>query len=110
MSAAALAMLASAVSLVAVLALGYGDPKRRRTASLSTGRSSHDRRRRQLLATAALLPGAVVVLVDRSLAAFFIWLGALTVIGWAVAVGFAAVDRHTRDRSDQPRQPVGDRS
>lgn len=77
-----IALLASAIPL---LALGAGDPKRRRTDGGNSGGMAPVQRR--LLAAFACLPGLVCVLL-RDAAAFLMWLGGCALVGWACAALF----------------------
>jgi len=78
-------MLAAAAilfSLVMILLLWRGDPKRRRTTGLRDGADTSARRR--LLVIATLLPGVLLAFAGDS-AAFLIWLGSCVIAGWLAA-------------------------
>ena len=76
---------AVAISAALIIALGKGDPKRRRAVGLpGDGHSTH---RRRLLAALACLPGVYCVLSGDA-AAFMMWLGGCGVTGWLVTLGF----------------------
>jgi len=78
-------ILSVAISTAIIILLGWGDPKRRRTARLpGDGQSVRVRR---LLAAAACLPGLYCALTGDA-AAFLIWLGGCGVAGWFVTLGF----------------------
>ena len=88
MSMAALLAIALSASLLAWLC--WGDPKRRRTADVpGAGQSTRERR---LLASLALLPGAVLALSGDA-SAFLIWMGGSAVAGWLVALSFSQLAR-----------------
>lgn len=74
-------ILAVAVSLAAIGRLAATDPKRRRSFRLPALDAP---RRPKLLWGAALGPGALL-LIAGSGSGFAIWLGAVSVAGWAVA-------------------------
>ena len=80
-------VLALAVSSALIFLLCIGDPKRRRTMRIKDGEQS--RAMRWLLSAAICLPGLWLALIGDS-AAFLIWLGGCCVVGWLVALGFAA--------------------
>lgn len=81
-------LLAIAVSATLILLLGLGDPKRRRSTGTVAG--AHGTRMRRLLAAGACSPG-VALAITGDAAAFLIWLGASSVIGWFLALVFGAV-------------------
>jgi hypothetical protein len=70
----------TATSLAALAHLAATDPKRRRAFGLEQPAEGRPR----LAWTAALLPGVLVPLWAGA-AGFFIWFGAVAVLGWAVA-------------------------
>ncbi|PZQ49889.1 MAG: hypothetical protein DI556_10580 [Rhodovulum sulfidophilum] len=73
-------LLATGVSLAALLWLSFTDPKRRR----SFGLKPYDGPRRAgLIWTIACLPGLFLPVLAGG-AGFVLWLGALTVLAWAV--------------------------
>lgn len=80
-----LALVALALSGVAILALCLGDPKRRRTAGDGGGMTA---RQRRLLAALTCLPGLGCALVGDS-AAFLMWLGGCALIGWTLTTRFS---------------------
>ena len=77
---ALLTLSAVAVSLSGLVYLAASDPKRRRAFKLPP------RERRLALPTwiLVLVPGAALLAANQS-AAFVMWLGATTVVGWLVA-------------------------
>ena len=78
-------LIAIAMSMLLILLLCVGDPKRRRATGLS-GRS-HGRSVRWILAGATLLPG-ICFAVGGDAAAFLIWFGGCAVAGWLIALTF----------------------
>lgn len=84
-TAASLTLIASALPL---LLLARRDPKRLRSVAASA-LVPHGRRTRQGLAAAALLPGVALMGLGYW-PAFLIWLGGLTVAGWALVQLLAA--------------------
>lgn len=75
-----LTLLAIAVSVAALLRLSFTDPKRRR----AFGQAPYPGPRRPRLAwIVALLPGGLVIPLAGG-PGFVLWLGALTVVGWAL--------------------------
>ncbi len=74
-------LLATAISVLLLVALGIGDPKRRRTADLPG--APHRTATRRILAMASLLPGVALALTGDA-AAFLMWLGAVALAGWAL--------------------------
>lgn len=91
------------VSATIVLLIAYRDPKRLRAAA--SGRAARGRKplqalapaSRRLLAAALLLPGVLLALAGES-AAFMIWLGAVTALGWVAAQLLAPAARPPRKR------------
>ena len=76
------ALPALAVSAALILLLCIGDPKRRRSRRIAgQGRSAAFRKP---LSAAVLLPGAYLAFAGDA-AAFLIWLGGCSVLGWLVA-------------------------
>ncbi|RJF90614.1 hypothetical protein [Sphingomonas cavernae] len=73
-------------STILIVMLCYGDPKRRRAASLPG--EGHGAGSRRLLAAAACLPGLLWALWGDS-AAFLVWLGGCAAAGWIVALWFS---------------------
>lgn len=69
-------------SLVMILLLWRGDPKRRRTTGQRGGADSAGRR--CLLVAGTLAPGLILALGGDS-AAFFVWLGICVIAGWLAA-------------------------
>lgn len=80
-----LALIALALSVIPILALCAGDPKRRRTVGDSDGGMATGRRR--LLAAIACVPGFACALLGDA-AAFLMWLGGCALVGWACAAFF----------------------
>lgn len=80
------AIAAVAFSAILIALLCRGDPKRRRTAH-AAGTSQSATVRRMLVAIACL-PGLLIVLSGDA-AAFLIWLGGSTAIGWLITLWFA---------------------
>lgn len=79
------ALVALALSTIAILALCIGDPKRRRAAG---DRSEMSPRWRRLLVVGACLPGVACLLLGE-VAAFMLWFGGSALSGWSVASYFA---------------------
>lgn len=73
---------ALAFSLVMIVLLWRGDPKRRRIAGLRD--SGSDRTMRRLLVAAAVLPGVILAFSGDS-AAFLIWFGGCALAGWLLS-------------------------
>lgn len=81
-----LVLVATAISVLILLALCLSDPKRKRAAGMrETGQTG---RLRQVLTAAACLPGLLCALIGDA-AAFLIWLGGCGVIGWSLAIWFS---------------------
>lgn len=80
-----LALIALALSAIAILALCIADPKRRR--AMGDSRTGMTPNQRRTLVAVACLPGFGCVLIGDA-AAFFMWLGGCALIGWALAVWF----------------------
>lgn len=78
-------LAALAISIFLLLLLCVGDPKRRRTARIKGGEQSS--KIRWMLSAAACLPGLYLAGTGDA-AAFLIWLGGCSVVGWFVALGF----------------------
>lgn len=90
MTGMAVPILAIAISTAIILFLGWGDPKRRRTARLpGEGQGPAARR---LLAGTACLPGLYCALAGDA-AAFLLWLGGCAVAGWFVTLGLGQARR-----------------
>lgn len=75
-------------SLVPLLMLARRDPKRLRSSAVATLKP-HSAASRQMLTVAALLPGITLMGLGYW-PAFLIWLGGLTVAGWALVQLLAA--------------------
>ena len=77
-------------SLIAFAGLALGDPKRLRVAQRAGARHrpALPRWQRQVLALVGLLPGLLLMLRGQW-PAFLIWMGAVTAIGWALALWLA---------------------
>lgn len=90
MTFALLALCAIAFSSLMLIPLSSRDPKRLRTARRlgSNTRMPMPRQTRYLLVSGMVLPGVALVLAAQW-AAFLIWLGAVTGIGWALALSMA---------------------
>jgi len=99
------ALLAIAVSGALLVALGARDPKRLR----SSRHGANDARAaspplpsavRQAFGWLSLAPGIVLALLGEWWA-FLIWLGAITAIGWTIAItaGYSSVSVSHRSRS-----------
>lgn len=88
----AAAPIAMAISAALILLLCIGDPKRRRAARIDGGEQSGTIR--WMLSSAACVPGLYLAGIGDA-AAFLIWLGACSVVGWCVATGFGG--RRIRD-------------
>jgi hypothetical protein len=74
--------------------LALRDPKRLRARAIappSHGLAPHGKRMRQVLSTATLLPGVVLIGLGYW-PAFLIWLGGLTAGGWLLVQGLALHD------------------
>jgi hypothetical protein len=80
-----LPLAAVAFSLVPIVLLCRGDPKRRRTSGLRG--EGFGVRARRLLAAVACLPGLACALAGEA-PALLIWLGGCAVGGWLVALAF----------------------
>ncbi len=76
-----LSLAALLVSSAALLILGIVDPKRRRVAGL---RAVTSRRQRRLGLALEMKPGLAFGILG-AWAALLIWIGGITVIGWATA-------------------------
>jgi len=72
---------AIAVSLVLIVWLWHGDPKRRRSSGLPQATNSAGKRR--YLAFGAALPGIMLAAIGDS-AAVLVWLGSCSIGGWLV--------------------------
>lgn len=83
MSATSLGFLLALLTTACLAALAASDPKR------LGGRRSLLGRFRPLATIAAILPGAVLLLMGLGVA-FLIWLGSAAVLGWIVAAVFSA--------------------
>lgn len=87
------AIAALAFSAILIVLLCRGDPKRRRTAYMpGAGQSAMVRR---ILVATACLPGLLIAL-SGDVAAFLIWLGGTTAIGWFITLWFS---RSSRERA-----------
>ena len=80
-----LAIAAVAVTALILGLLCIGDPKRRRTAGLRG--EGYRTTARRAFAAAAMLPGLGLALMGDA-AAFLVWIGAATIIGWLLAQSF----------------------
>lgn len=80
--------LALTASLLPLLLLAQRDPKRLRSQAVSAS-APHGRRLRQVLASAVLLPGVVLMGLGYW-PAFLIWLGGVTTGGWLLVQLLAA--------------------
>lgn len=78
-----LLLLAVACSAIFLLLLGISDPKRQRAAGRQG--KAHAPAVRPLLVVFAALPGVLYAFTAAS-AAFLIWLGGCTVIGWLITM------------------------
>lgn len=92
-------LLASGLSMICILSLCLGDPKRMRTRGL-TGRDASVRKR-SILTLIAILPGIVMALIGNA-PAFLVWLGACAITGWFITL-WASLTRpgigpHGRDQ------------
>ena len=83
MSATLLGFLSALLTTACLAVLAASDPKR------LGGRRSSFGRLRPLAAMAAVLPGALLLLMGLGVA-FLIWLGLAAVLGWMVATVFSA--------------------
>ena len=83
---AALTFAATIGSIVFILLLALGDPKRRRAAGLSDG---HGKARRYFHVLGAAAPGLLIALTGDA-AMWLIWFGGCAVGGWAVGLWFAS--------------------
>ncbi len=81
-----LALVATGMSALALLALCIGDPKRKRATGMRE--AGQAKWLRQTLTAAACLPGLICALTGDA-AAFLIWLGGCVVIGWSMAIWFS---------------------
>lgn len=82
MSMISLALVALALSTVAIVLLCLGDPKRRRAVGGKDGGMASGQRR--MLVAAACVPGAFCALLGDA-AAFLMWLGGCALVGWILA-------------------------
>lgn len=80
-----LALIALALSAIAIVALCSGDPKRRRTVGEGNGGMAAVQRRS--LALAACMPGLLCAVLGDA-AAFLMWLGGCALVGWGCAAFF----------------------
>ena len=91
-------LLAIAFSGALLMVLGVRDPKRLRSARHATkeaaARSPLSPALRHLCGWLSLAPGVVLGIAGEWWA-FLVWLGAISALGWAVAItaGYATVDR-----------------
>lgn len=84
---AILTFVAMAASVVFILLLALGDPKRRRAAGLGAG---HGKARRYLYVAGIAVPGLLIALSGNA-AMWLIWFGGCAVAGWLVALCFAGL-------------------
>jgi hypothetical protein len=80
-------LAAIALSAILIVILGLGDPKRRR--SMGNVAGGHGTVVRRLLAFAACLPGLYLAVIGDA-AAFLIWFGGCSVVGWLLTLFFGA--------------------
>ena len=85
-----LALLVSGISLVV---LGLFDPKRK-----SSDKPVSPYRRIALVGF--LLPG-IILLTSATLAAFFIWMGGILILGWLVTNALSAKSRESQNSGDE---------
>lgn len=80
-----LVLAATACSVILLILLGIGDPKRRRAAGLAGG---NDQWRRHLYIVGVIAPGVIIALIGDA-AMWLIWFGGCVVAGWLVALWLA---------------------
>jgi hypothetical protein len=95
MSVTSLGFLATLISALCLTLLAASDPKR------SPGRRAALSGLRRLTIALAILPG-VVLAITGDWVGFLIWLGAVAVLGWAIAAAFSAFFPPKNSRVDQP--------
>lgn len=82
-------IIAVAISAILIVSLCLGDPKRRRSLRMAgTGQTPTTRR---LFAIAACIPGLLCAFQGDA-AAFLIWLGGSSAVGWLIALWFNRQD------------------
>jgi hypothetical protein len=95
MSATSLGFLATLMSALCLTFLAASDSKR------LPGHRTNFRGLRRLATALAILPGAVLA-ATGDWVGFLIWLGAVAVLGWAIAAVFSAFFPPGNARVDQP--------
>ena len=103
MSATLLGFLSAAISASCLVFLAASDSKR------LAGRQAAFGSLRPLATAVAGLPGGLLALSGHWVA-FFIWLGAATVLGWMIAAGFSALPSEKNARPESTsEEPEGRR-